>query len=331
MIFEFLLPILGWLVLFSVCFFVYTKFYPNENKNHIEGEVVYTIISGFLWVLVYLTLSSMWSIAYSLIDLAYPDVIGAVANYGSGLSSTGVVFDAFAFPLAMVLVSSLVAFILAIWLNYKFEKNKNLRPENLYNFLRSLVFIGGVVYAFSGFVYIVYSWLYGNLPVAVFLKGGVGLVIIGLVALYFYLNRYANIFAGLLVLATIGTLVFSFRVIGTPTEARLYRLDSITLKNLQTVKYEIDNQSQNFGRHVKSLNEIEDFNVKNALSKTKVKYSADSKNYKLCADFNSDMPQSINVSFENHEWDYKKGESCFDYEFKQVYANAQVDSKPENK
>ncbi len=331
MIFEFLLPIIGWLVLFLIFFLIYTKFFPSENKTKVEGQMLYTTGAAFFWILVYLTLSSIWSIAYSLIDLAYPDIIGAATNYGSGLGNVGVVFDAFAFPLATVLVSSILAFILAIFLNKKFNENENLKPENLYKFLRALVFIGGAIFAFSGFVYIVYSWLYGNLPIAVFMKGGVAFVIIALVALYFYLDKYANIFAGLLLLGTIATLVVSFKVIGTPAEARLYRLDNITLQNLQTVKYEIDNQSQSFGKKILTLDELTDYNLKNILSKTKIKYSYNLKentkeieSYNLCADFNFDMPKSINNGYENHEWDYKKGESCFTYDFKLPYVNIPI-------
>ena len=136
------------------------------------------------------------------------------------------------------------------WWNFyhAVQENKNLRPQALYLFMRSLVFIGGAIMIFSGFVYVVYSWLYGNLPIAVFLKGFVAVAIVGMVALYFYLTAdgknpkeafIGRLFAVMLVVVTVATMFYSFSIIGTPSEARLYRLDSITLQNLQNVKQEL--------------------------------------------------------------------------------------------
>lgn len=182
MIFEFLFPIIGWLVLFGIFYIIYSQiFYKNlPAQQPVEGQNLYAAITGFFWVVVYFCLSSVWSILYSLIDLKYPDVVGAASDYGIGMQSVGAVYDTFAFPLAMVVVSSVTALVLAFWLISKFQRNKNLRPEKLYLFMRTLVFIGGAVMIFSGFVYVVYSWLYGNLPIAVFLKGLVAVAIVGM-------------------------------------------------------------------------------------------------------------------------------------------------------
>lgn len=225
MIFEFLFPIVGWLVLFFVFFVVYKSLFYKESGHvkQVEGQALFTVLATFFWITVYSCLSSIWSILYSLIDLKYPDVVGAVSDYGtSGFSGSGVVFDAFAFPLAMTLVSAVTACCLAFYLTKKFNAEDALRPEILYHFLRVLVFIGGALLAFSGFVYVVYSWLYGNLPIAIFYKGLVAVLIVGSVALYFYLTDNSNpnkqkivsrFFAALMVLATIVTLFVSFKVI----------------------------------------------------------------------------------------------------------------------
>lgn len=339
MIFEFLLPIVGWLVLFGICFVIYSNMFYKEKPNHsnVEGQAVYAALASFFWITVYMCLSSVWSILYSLIDLKYPDVVGAVSDYGrSGFSGTGVVFDAFAFPLAMVVVSSVTALILGFWLISKFQKNKNLRPERLYLFMQALVFIGGAILAFSGFVYVVYSWLYGNLPVAVFMKGGVAFAIVGMIALYFYLvadgknpkeGMISRVFASMLVVLTVFTLFFSFKVIGTPAEARLYRLDSITLQDLQTVKYEIDSQGQSFGIRIKDLKELESDHVKPAMKRTTMTYSATETDYTLCANFNSDMPKTINMGDTESVWNYSAGNSCFTFKNLPTYANVNIQPK----
>lgn len=339
MIFEFLLPIIGWLILFGVCFLLYSNLFYKESAHHapVEGQTLYAVIASFFWVTVYMCISSVWSILYSLIDLKYPDVVGAASNYGSGMSTVGVVYDAFAFPLAMVVVSSITSLLLAFWLSSKFQKNPALRPERLYSFMRMLVYIGSVVMAFSGLVYVVYSWLYGNLPIAVFMKGGVAIVIVGAIGLYFYLTSdrksprevmIGRIFAGLLVLLTIGTLVFSFQVIGTPAQARLYRLDSITLQNLQSVKQEIDNQEQNFGIKVQILGDLNSEYVKSSIKNTAMTYTSASSTYTLCSDFNADMPASINDVNRNEEWDYTAGNSCFTFKHLPTYTNVNNQPKP---
>jgi len=338
MIFEFLLPILLWLMLFGVCFLVYTKmFYVEKHaQQHVEGQSLYSVLSAFFWIILYFSLSSIWSIFYSLIDLKYPDLIGAANDYSYGLSSVGQVYDTFAFPLAMIVVSSLTSLLLAFFLMRKLQQNKNIRSERLYTFIRLLVYIGGAIMVFFGFVYVVYSWLYGNLPVAVFLKALVALVIVGSVALYFYLvennkNKEAQIskiFALLLVLVTIITLYFSFSIVGTPADARKFRLDSITLQNLQTVKSEIDNQHQNFGVTIKNLDEITADYVRSAVKKSPMNYTVTEENYTLCAEFNSDMPQSINMENRDETWDYKAGETCFTFKHQPTYPNVNGNNAP---
>ena len=333
MIFEFLFPIIAWLVVFGICYIVYSQiFYKNlPTQQPVEGQSLYTVITTFFWIVVYLSLSSVWSIIYSLIDVKYPDVVGAVSDYGSGMQTSGVVYDAFAFPLAVVVVSSVTALILSFWLIAKFQNNRELRPEKLYLFMRTLVFIGGAVMIFSGFVYVVYSWLYGNLPIAVFLKGIVAVAIVGMVAWYFYLtadgknpkeSMIGRIFAVMLVLITLATMLFSFSIIGTPAQARLYRLDSLTLQSLQNVKNEIDNQDQNFANKIQNLSDINVDYVKNYIRKTPMKYSTTDKEYTLCADFLASMPQTINIQNRDETWDYKKGETCFTFKHLPPYPGA---------
>jgi hypothetical protein len=339
MIFEFLLPIIGWLILFLICFVIYSQvFYKNVGpQKHVEGQALYTALASFFWITVYMCLSSIWSILYSLIDLKYPDVIGAASNYGSGLTSVGAVYDTFAFPLALVVVSSITACVLGFFLISKFEKNEDLRPDRLYTFMRALVFIGGAVMIFSGFVYVVYSWLYGNLVQAVIMKGIVAFAIVGMVALYFYLTGdgknknegvISRVFAILLVVVTLATMFYSFNIIGTPTQARLYRLDSITLQNLQNVKNEIDNQEQNFGVKIKDLKEINADYAKGAIRQTQMTYSSNETDYTLCAQFNSEMPQTINIPDRNVDWDYHAGQSCFTFKHLPPYPNAVNNAKP---
>ncbi len=342
MIFEFLLPIIGWLVFFTICFIVYSKIFYKDSVPHenLPGQALYTALASFFWIVVYMCLSSVWSILYSLIDLKYPDAVNAISNYGqSGFSGSGVVYDAFAFPLAMVVVSSVTALFLAFWLISKFQQNKNLRPERLYLFMQTLVYIGGAIMAFSGFVYVVYSWLYGNLPIAVFMKGGVALVIVGMIATYFALvadgknpreTMISKVFATLLVAVTLFTLVFSFSVIGTPKEARLYRLDSITLQNVQNIKNEIDNQSQNFGKRIFNLSDITNAYVASSLKKTDMTLKVTDADYTLCANFNSNMPQTINWENGDKSWDYHTGNSCFTFKHVPTYASVNLNSNPDN-
>jgi hypothetical protein len=225
------------------------------------------------------------------------------------------------------------ALFLAFWLITKFKNNQNLRPERLYLFMRALVYLGGTIMAFSGFVYVVYSWLYGNLPVAVFMKGAVAFVIVGMVALYFSLTAdgknphesvIGKMFASFLVLVTLFTLVFSFSVIGTPAQARMYRLDNITLQNMLQVKNEIDNQDQNFGNKIQDLSQLTSEYVQTALKQSHVSYSTTDSDYTLCANFNGDMPATINMGAPDHTWDYHMGNSCFTFKHLPTYATANI-------
>lgn len=339
MIAEFLLPIIGWFVLFVVCFVVYSfAFYKEKhNASHapIEGQTLFTAVTAFFWVAVYFCLSSLWSVLYSLIDLKFPDEVIAASTYA--YSSAGALYDTFAFPLAMILVSTVTVLLLTVWLTWKINTNENLRPEKLYSFMRLLVYIGGTIMTFFGFVYIVYSWLYGNLPIAVFMKAGIALLIVGLVALYFYLTENSNktknlflsrIFAGVLFVATVLVLVISFKIIGTPAQARLYRLDAITLQNVQNVKQEIDNQDQNFGNKISDLKEITSEYARTSLKQTPMTYTTSSTTYTICADFKSNMPATVNIPNKVEDWDYSQGNSCFTFPHLKTYSTVDGQAKP---
>jgi hypothetical protein len=335
MIFEFLFPIVGWLIFFGALFFIYNAFFyqkPVGEQIELPGQATFTLISSFFWVVVYMCLSSIWSILYTLIDIKYPDIINAPSNYGSaGLSLSGAIYDAMAFPLATLVVSAVSAVALAWWIMSKQKQNPVLRPDKLYKFIKFVTLIGGGILAFSGFVYVVYAWLYGSLPVAVFLKGLVAFVIVGSVALYFYLvagetrnpreSLIGKIFSAYLLIAMVVTLFVSFNVVGTPKEARLYRLDSLKIQDLQQIKNTIDNQDSYSDKKVSKLSDIKDEYTRPAVARNEdVTYTSDGKNYTMCANFVSQMPQTVNNNYYvDDTWNYKKGQSCFTFEHKPNY------------
>lgn len=346
MIFEFLFPILGWLVFFGICFFIYNAFFYHKPEGtsavDLPGQATFTLISSFFWVVVYMCLSSIWSILYTLIDLKFPDVVNAPNNYGnSGLSLSGAVYDAMAFPLATLVVSAVSAVALAFWIISKQKSNPALRPDKLYKFIKFITLVGGGVLAFSGFVYVVYSWLYGSLPMAVFLKGLIALVIVGSVALYFHLvagdernpseSMIGKVFAGYLLVAMVITLFVSFNVVGTPKQARLYRLDSLKIRDLQDIKNSIDSQDGYSDKKVASLSELRDDWIKPVIKRNAdVTFNSDSKTYSLCATFVANMPQTVNNNYYSDDtWNYSEGKKCFSFEHKPNYQNQGVSTQIE--
>jgi hypothetical protein len=336
MIFEFLFPILGWLIVFGAMYFVYNAFFYRKSATdaavaEIEGQSVFSLISAFFWIVVYMCLSSIWSILYTLIDLKFPDIIGAPSDYGnSGLSLSGAVYDAMAFPLATLVVCAVTSVILAFWIISRQKANPALRPDKLYQFIRFVTFVGGAILAFSGFVYVVYAWLYGSLPMAVFLKGLVAFVIVGTVAAYFYLvagktrnnseSLIGRVFALFLFVAMLVTLFVSFNVVGTPKEARKYRLDALKLQDLQSIKYQVDARDEQGQTPMQSLSDIKDEYVKNIVKRNEKAVSgfrlvSGVKDYKLCANFVSNMPVYVNSGNNSDDtWNYTKGETCFTFD-----------------
>lgn len=342
MISEFLLPIIGWLIFFGIGYLIYNSVFNKSKAGQpvvdVPGQHTFAFISGFFWIMVYMCLSSIWSIAYTLIDLRFPDIVNAPSDYGTSLSLSGAVYDAMAFPLATLVVSAVTALILAWWVIRKQKSNPDLRPDTLYKFIKFVTFTGGGILAFSGFVYVVYSWLYGSLPVAIFLKGLVALLIVGSVAAYFYLvagdtrnpreSTIGKFFAVYLFVAMVVTLVVSFNVVGTPAQARLYRLDALKISDLREIKDYIDSEDAYnvSSKRVSSLSDISDERIKTIVKRNTFKFSTTDKQYMLCADFAADMPRAVNNNYSDETWNYKKGNYCFNFDRRAVIVPQ--DSKP---
>lgn len=328
MIYNFLSPIIGWLILFGSGYFIYNVFFNKSKSDQvvvdIPGQHTFAFVSGFFWVVVYMCLSSIWSIAYTLIDLKFPDIVNAPSDYGTSLSLSGALYDAMAFPLATLVVSAVTALGLAWWVIRKQKSNPDLRPDTLYKFIKFITFIGGGILAFSGFVYVVYSWLYGSLPVAIFLKGLVALLIVGSVATYFYLvagdtrnpreSTIGKFFSAYLFIAMVVTLVVSFNVVGTPAQARLYRLDALKISDLREIKDYIDSEDAYSDKRLSSLSSISDNRINIILKRNNFSSSLTEKQYTLCADFVMDMPKAVNDNYSNDTWNYKKGNHCFTFD-----------------
>jgi hypothetical protein len=179
---------------------------------------------------------------------------------------------------------------------------------------------------------------------AILLKGLVAFVIVSSVALYFYLvaNEKRNpnesligrIFAVFLFIAMIVTMLVSFKVVGSPKEARLYRLDALKLQDLQSIKYAIDAFDESSNRTFASFADLRDDYAKNIVKKNEklgnvFTFSSEGKEYKICTDFSSDMPTYINkMDNLDESWNYKKGNTCFTFPHKE---NLNPNFRPEVK
>ena len=134
--------------------------------------------------------------------------------------------------------------------------------------------------------------------------------------------RMVNWSVGVLVLATI---VAGFFIVGTPQEARLYRLDQQKVSDLQTIQWQLVTFWQQKQTLPSALDELNDplsgFTVPmDAQTGESYSYERTSQSsFKICADFNV-ASRATNMSYtepypypgEQQNWSHEAGEVCFD-------------------
>jgi len=173
-----------------------------------------------------------------------------------------------------------------------------------------------------------------ELSTAFLLKVLVVLLVAGAGFLHFlsdlrgYWNRYPgkakmiNWSVGIVVIIAI---ISGFFIVGTPFEARLYRLDAERVTDLESIQWQITNYWQTKESLPQTLEDLEDpligFVVPNdPQTGEEYRYNVlDNVTFELCAIFDKESRKGIGdvrplglESAENQNWQHQEGETCFE-------------------
>lgn len=270
----------------------------------------------------YLSVSFFIVLVLALINILFPSAADSIWEADSAAQSVRI-------GLAMVLV------FFPTYLFLTRTVNKNRRISNDSNYLsltKWLIYlsllIGGAV-LLGDLVAIIMSFLEGDLTVRFMLKALAVFIVTGL-AFYYYLldakghwithEKQSKIYALVVLVIVVATLVFSLSHIQPPSEVREIKIDNQVVGELQDMQWRIED----YYRSKESLPEnleilYAGFTVPTA-PEGRSEYTYEimgDKGYKICGSFAQASTNTYNVVErpvleKNYNWDYQAGDWCFE-------------------
>ena len=281
-------------------------------------------LAGF--VTLYVSVISLVSLLFAIIDKAFPDALNGPDLYSGGMR--------------MAIASLIIVFplylVIATYLNRYLRANPDKKELGIRKWLTYLtLFVTGVA-VITDLVILVNTFLGGEITARFVLKVLAVLIVSGAV-FWYYLYDLKKSFApdmpsrtklivSLACLLVFGTLIGGFIMLGSPTKARALKFDERRAYDLSTIQWQIINYWQQKGVIPTSLDDLRDpisgfmVPVDPETGKEYAYQTTGDLSFKLCADFelpSSDSNRSRSLAYpmpmgENENWKHGEGTHCFD-------------------
>lgn len=278
-----------------------------------------SFLSFTTFVLLYVLVGTFLSIAFSLIDYAFPPVAGSFfrPSVSFGLAT-------------LVVVTPLLLGILAY-----VERISKTEPERLHNRVRriftyvTLFFSGAIIV--GDFITTLYYFFDGQDFTTGFILKSLVLLAVALAVFWYYLaelgdrltRKHRMVAAGLIVAFVLVEVGISFAVIGTPATNRALRYDDARVNDLQVIQNQVISYWTAKGALPETLSNVEAALLGSALprdpeSGAEYEYSvgATPTTFSLCATFSRASDGMSNLyaypmGVVSNTWDHPVGRSCF--------------------
>lgn len=280
-------------------------------------------------ITLYLSISFLLVLLFSIINLLYPD---AIEGYWQIESSSSSVRTA----IAMLVVFFPTYLVLTRKVNNIHRKETNHTYLGLTKWLiyLSLLLAGGVL--LGDLVTVILAFLNGELTTRFLLKAGVLVIVVG-GAFYYYLRetqghwlkneRGSIIYAAIMGLVVIASVVTGFFFTEAPSSVREAKLDDQQVQSLREIQWYLEEQISINGSSTlpSTLEEAYgEFPVPAAPeSREAYSYEITEKGFNLCATFSKNSDQSGDLGYRpitepgmkiknSENWNYKEGRYCFE-------------------
>ncbi len=335
-----------------------------ENKNIIlekpKLRPLFFFLSAGVLVSLITIISSFLNLFFETLNKKFPDVLNASFQYGYNFYS----FENLRAALATLIIISPVFFILMYFWNKIIKTELSKTEKIIKKWMTFLIIFLSMIVIIVDLIILVRYFIAGEITNRFVYKILITLITASIVGKYFFISEFYSsekkIFkkinikklnkiinpslAGILIILAI---VFSFCVMGSPKQQRLFRLDDRRVSDLQSIQWQIVNYWQQKEKLPISLAELANpisgysLPLDPEFEKGKI-YEFNLKNekkliFELCANFSADMPkgwQEYNnvgvmpvyekgmdfaVSSYSYQgggigesWDHKIGRTCFE-------------------
>lgn len=272
----------------------------------------------------YLSLSFLLVLLFGIINILFPD---AATDYWRVEEAHGNV----RLGIAMVIVFFPTYLILTRLVNNIRRKETKGLYLGLTKWLIYLSLLVGGVVVLGDLVAIIMSFLEGEVTMRFILKAAAVFVVIG-AALYYYILDAKNywvtyekksvLFASIVSVLVLTSIVYGFTHIDTPQEVRDQKLDEIQITDLQSIQWQIqDYYNINDDKLPDSLAQLPNASAAPE-ERPAYTYEITDAGFKLCATFAAESTENdmMNPSFVDEKaliknpdnWQHEGGEVCFE-------------------
>ncbi len=275
------------------------------NEQHTTAKDFFIHLGALITL--YVSVISLISLLFAIINQVFPDALYSYGYYGSGESYT----------IRWTISSLVILFPLYIYLARTITKDIALNPIKKDFWIRkwskylTLFLTGGAVIV--DLIVLINTFLGGEISARFFLKVIVVLVVAAF-TFYVYVkenHKSINLLIGIASAVVLASVVGGFLTVGSPAKQRALEFDRQRVNDLQSLKYEVENYTQRNKMIPESLQDVASANtyisIKDPETKLPYEYAIlpDGKfSYRLCANF-------ATVSKDTF-WAHDIGRTCFD-------------------
>ncbi len=294
----------------------------QSSIKHVSAQDVFLRL--LVMVSMYLSAIAMIVLLFQLINLNVADPLSNDYYYGMGRPYLG--------PLRFAISALIVIFpallISACVQNRSYKKDKKKLKLELRKWLIYLTLFVAALVMLGDLIWIVYSYLAGDLTLRFTLKALSMIVVLGLVFVYSFWDlkraktwKGIKFFAWAVSIFVLTTLITGFLTVGSPAKERMYRFDSERVEDLESIQWQITDYWQHKQVLPASLEDLND-----EISGYLVPSDPDTdqayeyrvlrdKTFELCATFQKISPSLENPRLKSdymQEWEHKDGKVCFE-------------------
>ncbi len=279
-------------------------------------------------VTMYISIWAILSLLFEVINYSFPD---AVAMYS----------DPYSTAMRLAIASLIIIFPIFVTLSWLIVKDIKLSPDKKDLGIKKwlgyfTLFIAGLAVTID-LIVLLNTFLNGEITTRFVLKVLSVLVVAGAVFFYYIYDirkgweenkKGLQMFASISAILVLGSVVWGFVVMGSPTTARNMRFDDRRTSDLQTIQWQVVNYWQLKNALPKTLSDLND-PISNFVvptdPETNSPYSYKTTGtlaFNICANFSLKSASNVNNRYAkpypvseisgNENWNHGVGETCFD-------------------
>ncbi len=274
-----------------------------ENHNQPKLSPKFFFLSLGVIVSLITSVTAFLSLAFETLDFKFPDVLNSMYQYGYSSYN----FDSTRMDIAILIIFLPIFLILMHWYKKTIREGLGKTDETIRKWTAYLIIFLAVLVAAIDLVTLVRYFVGGEITTRFIIKVLVTLVTAKWIGLYFFYEirdaKWKKLTQTLapwvMTLLSLGLIVWSFLVIGTPGEQRLWRLDDRRVNDLSSIQSQVITYWQQKEKLPTTLTDIANPTSYYSLpvdpefekGKTYEYKSTGALSFELCATFSADMPK----------------------------------------